>query len=107
MGIKYKLIHGAPLENFALYKKDYASETEYAVWHRWQQGDIIPDGYTLIFGHTPTRKFQDCNPLSVWYGENAIGIDCGSGFINIRGSKFTGRLACLRLDDMREFYFEN
>ena len=30
-------------------------------------------------------------------GDNAIGIDCGSGYEY-------GRLSCLRLDDMKEFY---
>ena len=40
---------------------------------------------------------MEVKPLEIWYGENAIGIDCGSGFA-------MGKLACLRLDDGMEFY---
>lgn len=51
----------------------------------------------LIFGHTPTCYFHDKMPWCIWKGDNAIGIDCGSGYEY-------GRLSCLRLDDMKEFY---
>lgn len=106
--IKYKLVHGSPVENFAEYGSRYESETEFAVWHRWKESDTIPDGYTIIFVHTPTRKFKSTNPLSIWYGENAIGIDCGSGLpIPPPFYMERGRLACLRLDDMKEFYSED
>jgi hypothetical protein len=44
----------------------------------------------------------------VWRSENnlAIGIDCGSGFEDkpTKWDPTQGRLACLRLDDMKEFY---
>ena len=107
-GIKYKLIHGSPLENFKECGSKYESETKFAVWHIWKEGDAIPDGYTLIFGHTTTNKFQRSNPLCIWYGENAIGIDCGSGFpVPPPFYMEKGRLACLRLDDMKEFYSES
>lgn len=53
----------------------------------------------LIFGHTPTCYFQNKEPLCIWKTDNAIGIDCGAGFED-------GRLSCLHLDDMREFYSE-
>ena len=52
-----------------------------------------------MFGHTPTNHFQNAEPMSIWKGDNAIGIDCGCGYDH-------GRLACLRLDDMKEFYSE-
>lgn len=55
------------------------------------------DEYTVIFGHIPTFYLHKSNPMKIWYGKNKIGIDCGACF---KG----GRLACLRLDDMREFY---
>lgn len=99
-GIKYKLVHGSPIENFGRYYwdyQDYRDEIEYAVWERWSKEMPIPEGYILIFGHTPTVNFQDCEPWSIWKSKNAIGIDCGSGYEK-------GRLACLRLDDMKEFY---
>ncbi len=53
----------------------------------------------LIFGHTPTCYFQNKEPLCICKTDNAIGIDCGAGFED-------GRLSCLRLDDMQEFYSE-
>ena len=59
--------------------------------------EYVPEEYTLIFGHTPTLNFKEVFPLEVFLGDNAIGIDCGSGFGD-------GRLACVRLDDMKIFY---
>ncbi len=101
-GIKYKLVHGSPVENFMssyAYSYEYRNEKEFAVWERWNECHNIPEGYVLVFGHTPTNHFQDAEPMSIWHGENAIGIDCGCGYEY-------GRLACLRLDDMKEFYSE-
>ena len=98
---KYKLVHGSPMENFPTgHKKIYESLTEFAVWERWQPGDPVPEGYIMIFGHTPTPHLQDGEPWRIWHGENAVGIDCGCGYAQ-------GRLLCLRLDDMREFYSED
>ena len=60
----------------------------------------------MIFGHTPTAHYQKSIPMKLWYGKNCIGVDCGSGYPEDPSeyySKF-GRLACLRLDDMKEFY---
>ena len=62
----------------------------------------INNDYTVIFGHTPTKYYQNNNPLEVYYGENRIGIDCGSGYKE--DSEYKGRLACIRLDDMKVFY---
>ena len=86
-------------EDYVPMADHYNSLTEFTVWERWYPGDRVPEGYTLIFGHTPTYQFRRIKPLEVWYGENAIGIDCGCGFP-------VGRLACLRLDDGMEFYSE-
>ena len=51
--------------------------------------------YTTIDAFMPPHKtyVEAC----IWKGDNAIGIDCGSGYEY-------GRLSCLRLDDMKEFY---
>lgn len=103
--IKYLLVHGAPEANFEKFKSRFDFKKEYAVWKRWQPTDDIPEGYTLIFGHTPTIHFQDNDPLEIWQRENAIGIDCGCGFPKSQFKGETiGRLACLRLDDMKVFY---
>lgn len=101
-GIKYKLVHASPVENFWLSYGNsiyYRDEKEFAVWERWDPyTDTVPEGCIMIFGHTPTDRFQLGIPR-IWHGEKAIGIDCGSGYE-------CGRLACLRLDDMKEFYSE-
>ena len=101
-GIKYKLVHASPLENYmADYwnSKYYKNNTEYAVWDRWDETKPVPEGYVMIFGHTPTCYFPTEEPWTIWKSEEAIGIDCGCGYPE-------GRLACLRLDDMRVYYSE-
>lgn len=98
-GKKYKLVHASPIENYIPMKDHYNSPTEYAVWKRWKTCYGVPEGYTLIFGHTPTCYFHEDESLRIWYGENAIGMDCGCGYPE-------GRLACLRLEDGKEFYSE-
>lgn len=80
---KFLLVHASPL----------------TIWTRLKTTDKMPRGKTVIFGHTPTECYQDETPLRIWHGEDKIGIDCGSG--NIHNAC---RLACLRLDDMVEFY---
>jgi len=106
-GIKYKLVHGSPLENYEHSGRFYEDSTEFAVWERWTECDYVPEGFILVFGHTPTAHFHDENPLKIWHSDEAIGIDCGSGF-PATDNKYLeqGRLACLRLDDMKEFYSE-
>jgi serine/threonine protein phosphatase 1 len=49
----------------------------------------------FIIGHTPVQLLNNSN--KIFYGQNFIDIDCGAPFSN-------GKLACLRLDDMKEFY---
>ena len=102
----YRLVHASPIENYnTIHGCDYDNIYEFAVWHRWNECHPVPEGCTMIFGHTPTFEFQDDNVLKIWHGENAIGIDCGSGFSAEQNYySFKGRLACLRLEDMKEFY---
>lgn len=65
-----------------------------------------PDDSVVIFGHTTTRDIAIDKTGSyaayekIWYDTDKIGIDCAACFPN-------GQLACLRLDDMQEFYVEN
>lgn len=63
----------------------------------------------VVFGHTTTRDINIFKngtyiaPNKIWYdtdNNDKIGIDCGASFPN-------GQLACLRLDDMKEFYVRN
>ena len=65
----------------------------------------MPSGpYTLIFGHPPTKHYQDNMPMELWSGQGRIGIDCGSGDPEDGPESVYGRLACLRLDDGKVFY---
>ena len=58
----------------------------------------------MIFGHTPTKHYQDNVPMELWFGDQCIGIDCGSGYPEVGLNSEYGRLACLRLDDGKVFY---
>lgn len=98
---KFLLVHAAPTECWDPEIRIYRDATMFAVWERM-------DGYypfdeddprIIVFGHTPTLFFDSTLPFKIWYGEKTIGIDCGAAYPE-------GRLACLRLDDMKEFYSE-
>lgn len=110
-GKHYRLIHAAPLELFPAHEQSYHNSTEYAVWHRWELEEPLPfeTDTVFIFGHTPTMYFaKETDPMQIFVWKNRIGIDCGSGFPPTTKWRDLpgGRLACLRLDDMKEFYSE-
>ena len=100
-GKEYLMVHGAPPKLYGQLPSEAENEMEFAVWTRLMPDDKIPNGKTAIFGHTPTEYYQDDIPLKIWHGGDKIGIDCGSG-----KTRSSCRLACLRLDDMAEFYSE-
>lgn len=102
-GRKYRLVHAAPAELYDPADQKYRSPTHFAVWKRLDPMDPLPGGYTLVFGHTPTRYFQENRPMELWRGDGRIGIDCGGGYPEGDG---LGRLACLRLEDGAVFYSE-
>ncbi len=53
------------------------------------------DGYTVVCGHLPTNVYFEGDG-DIYHGDGYIAIDCGAS----RG----GRLACLCLEDGREYY---
>lgn len=64
--------------------------------------------YTVIFGHTPRpyidEKFEEESelPYKIWFDKkynNKICVDTGNCYEE-------GRMACLRLEDMKEFYID-
>lgn len=56
--------------------------------------------YTVICGHTPVQSIlNNYNNPKILKRAGTIYIDCGCCFETING-----KLACLRLDDMQEFY---
>ena len=94
---KYRLVHGRNPSEEKLSCGNLEELKRDIVWGRVKKEDQGPDNTTIIFGHTRTYHYQDCDQMKIWYGENLIGIDCGAAYSE-------GRLACLRLDDMREIY---
>ena len=95
----FVLAHGSSPVLYRSRYSEYANKTEFVVWDRLAEDVRLPKNETFVFGHTPTCYYQDGLPMRIWYGKNRIGMDCGAGSLQ-------GRLACLRLDDMKEFYSE-
>ena len=96
----YRLVHAAPTYLYETCNYKGWDEQTFYVWYRVDLRDKLREDEVLIFGHTPTFRFDYDLPVHIWHGENRIGIDCGCGH-------GTGcRLGCLRIDDMKEFYTE-
>ncbi len=53
------------------------------------------DDVTVVVGHNPTTE-ENGGDGKIFFGNGSIAIDCGEA----RG----GRIGCLRLDDLKEFY---
>ena len=91
-GQRFHLVHGYPGEGH-----------ETRIWGRVEPDNRSPFPDTIcIVGHTPTVFLTDGHDedFSIWHGDGILDIDCGCG-----GMKAAHRrLACLRLDDMAEFY---
>lgn len=102
-GIAYKLVHAAPIGEYDADPR-YKNPIHFAVWKRFETDFTFSGEYTLVFGHTPTKYFQENVPMEIWHGNRMIGIDCGSGYPEAGHDSEYGRLACLRLDDGKIFY---
>lgn len=92
---KFHLVHGCPSE-----------DRNTRIWGRVTPDSRSPYPDTIcIVGHTPTCFLtgKTDEEHRIWHGNNIIDIDCGCG--NLRSEH--RRLACLRLDDMAEFYVGN
>ena len=91
-GQKFHLVHGCPGEDH-----------ETRIWGRVEPDSTSPYPDTVcIVGHTPTAFLTNKTDedYAIWHGNGVIDIDCGCGHLNVMNR----RLACLRLDDMAEFY---
>jgi len=93
------LVHGG-LGNFELDKKMWEYELDELVWERPDYATkYFADKY-VVSGHTPTMLIaNNPRPGFIYQANNHIAIDCGCSFPG-------GRLGCLRLEDMKEFYIE-
>lgn len=95
---KYLLVHAGiadydpevPLEDYM--PEDFFSEAIDT------QHELI-DGVTVIAGHVPTYMIEGADNGKIYYGEGSIIIDCGAAF----GEP----LACLCLDNGKEYYIND
>lgn len=85
--------------NYTLEQIIDMQDTDYVLWSRSQIGNERRyKDYTIINGHTPTLYIDpNQKEMSIIKQNGTIYTDCGAVFDD-------GRLACLRLDDMKEFY---
>lgn len=97
-GTAYILVH-AGLGDFRPDKELWEYGLEDLVWERPDyEKPYFPDKY-VITGHTPTMTIgSNPRPGYIYKYNNHIAIDCGAGF--------GGRLACICLETMEEFYVE-
>jgi serine/threonine protein phosphatase 1 len=92
---RFHLIHGRP-----------SQEDKEKLWGRFEKETGLSLAMfsfgadeRVICGHTPTIHYSKEQPMSIYFGSGFIDIDCGCAH-----QKAPGRLGCLRLNDMREFY---
>jgi len=96
---EFVLTHSG-LMNFSPEKDISVYETEDYLFDRPDFGKKFYKDKTIIFGHSPTMIYpENPDPGKILKAKTYINIDCGCVFRD-RG----GRLGCLRLDDMKEFY---
>jgi serine/threonine protein phosphatase 1 len=98
---RYLLVH-AGIDNY----NDSKSLSEYLPEELlWSDIDYDDTYYPIKFdkiivGHTPTFLLNENKSAAIYHGKgNVIAIDCGAVF-----EKDGGRLGCLCLDTMQEFY---
>lgn len=98
-GCTYILVH-AGLGNFEPDKEIWEYELDELVWERPDYDSIYFKDKFVVSGHTPTMAIEsNPRPGFIYKANNHIAIDCGCSFPG-------GRLGCIRLEDMKEFYVE-
>ena len=97
-GKRYLLVHSG-LGNFKKDKRLEDYTIDELVWIRpdYDVNYFENDDICMVVGHTPTLLIHD-KPL-IYHGPQLIAVDCGAVFPE-------GRLACLCLNTMEEFYIE-
>lgn len=76
-------------------------EEEFCLWNRPDYHNLKQlKNYVIIHGHTPVQTITNgINDVKILHKDNHIFIDCGCVF-----EKANGKLACLCLDTMEEYY---
>ena len=100
-GRQFILTHAAPAELYETYGRKYECERDFAVWMRFDSFPVLED-CTVIFGHTPTIRFQYDNPMAIWDAKSWIGIDCGC-MLPEKGDSWSGALGNF-IDRVRQGY---
>ena len=99
-GRKFILVH-AGLGNFEPEKELWEYELDELVWERADHNIKYFEDYYVVSGHTPTMVIEENpKPGFIFQANNNILIDCGCSFPG-------GRLGCLCLNDMKEYYVED
>lgn len=108
------LVHANYSKVFELcYPEEPEMVANFAVWDRDNIEATMQilansgENLRLVIGHTPTAHFNEeqnewpneGDRLTVFKRDNLLAIDCGAAY-----PKNGGRLACIRLDDMKVFY---
>ena len=95
-------------QQFYLVHGNYGETQHDRIWGRPEPPPTEPPipGKTIICGHTCTywlnlyvEGYDEDAPYEIFYAPGLICIDCGCG-----NETELRRLACLRLDDMKEYY---
>ncbi|HUX54166.1 MAG TPA: metallophosphoesterase family protein [Williamwhitmania sp.] len=77
---------------------------QHYLWLRpWECVDSIPEGVTVIHGHTPIPLEEVENQIALW--GRLINLDAGCVYAEMREG--LGNLVCLRLEDRHLFYTPN
>lgn len=102
-GNKYFLSH-AGINNYTSDEELGWKTVEDFVWHSPGNFDMPffkeEENRFLVFGHTPTFRISGGTAGKIFKKNDYIGIDCGAVFENY----FDGKLGCLCLNTMEEFY---
>ena len=95
---KYMLVHAGIADyNPKLSFEDYMPED--FISEPIDVSRELIDGVTIIAGHVPTYTIEGADNGKIYYGEGSIIIDCGAAF----GEP----LACLCLDNGKEYYIND
>lgn len=94
-GKKFLLVHGG-LANFSEEKLPEEYSIDEIVWGRCDYARRYYSDKYLVTGHTPTYNIDEKYKGKIYVANNHIAIDCGVVSI--------GRLGCICLDNMKEFY---
>ena len=97
-GRMYILVH-AGLGNFRPDKELWEYGIDDLVWERPDYETPYYSDKYVITGHTPTMAIRaNASPGYIYKANHHIAIDCGAGF--------GGKLGCICLETMEEFYIE-